>query len=195
MNATIFASALKSSSCCINIVFGFGGKSKSDATIPDVVGCRSPSFALIGYGICLESEKIYTFVGEYSKGACLNNIIACSRQSNVEIWMGSRRDGWTSYIVCAGFGLTVSGFSTTWLPQIVPRTFLRYFATFVIATRVRPHTRGLFSKESKRQKFDWETGGTGRTSCFYGAGFGCLFRGSLPCLIPFAVPRVFLFLP
>ena len=72
MNATIFASALKSSSCCINIVFGFGGKSKSDATIPDVVGCRSPSFALIGYGICLESEKIYTFVGEYSKGACLN---------------------------------------------------------------------------------------------------------------------------
>ena len=122
-------------------------------------------------------------------------IIACSRQSNVEIWMGSRRDGWTSYIVCAGFGLTVSGFSTTWLPQIVPRTFLRYFATFVIATRVRPHTRGLFSKESKRQKFDWETGGTGRTSCFYGAGFGCLFRGSLPCLIPFAVPRVFLFLP
>ena len=62
MNATIFASALKSSSCCINIVFGFGGKSKSDATIPDVVGCRSPSFALIGYGICLESEKIYTFV-------------------------------------------------------------------------------------------------------------------------------------
>ena len=57
MNATIFASALKSSSCCINIVFGFGGKSKSDATIPDVVGCRSPSFALIGYGICLESEK------------------------------------------------------------------------------------------------------------------------------------------
>ena len=72
MNATIFASALKSSSCCINIVFGFGGKSKSDATIPDVVGCRSPSFALIGYGICLESEKIYTVVGEYSKGACLN---------------------------------------------------------------------------------------------------------------------------
>lgn len=62
----------QSSSCCINIVFGFGGKSKSDATIPDVVGCRSPSFALIGYGICLESEKIYTFVGEYSKGACLN---------------------------------------------------------------------------------------------------------------------------
>ena len=51
MNATIFASALKSSSCCINIVFGFGGKSKSDATIPDVVGCRSPSFAIIGYGI------------------------------------------------------------------------------------------------------------------------------------------------
>lgn len=56
----------------LNTVFGFGGKSKSDATIPDVVGCRSPSFALIGYGICLESEKIYTFVGEYSKGACLN---------------------------------------------------------------------------------------------------------------------------
>ena len=51
LKATIFASALKSSSCCINIVFGFGGKSKSDATIPDVVGCRSPSFALIGYGI------------------------------------------------------------------------------------------------------------------------------------------------
>lgn len=113
-------------------------------------------------------------------------IIACSRQSNVEIWMGSRRDGWTSCIVCAGFGLTVSGFSTTWLPQIVPRTFLRYFATFVIATRVRPHTRGLFNKESKRQKFDWETGGTGRTSCYHGAGFGCLFRGSLPCLIPFS---------
>lgn len=113
-------------------------------------------------------------------------IIACSRKSNVEIWMGSRRDGWTSYIVCAGFGLTVSGYSTTWLPQIVPRTFLRYFATFVIATRVRPHTRGLFNKESKRQKFDWETGGTGRTSCYHGAGFGCLFRGSLPCLIPFS---------
>lgn len=51
MNATIFASALKSSSCCINIVFGFGSKSKSDATIPDVVGYRSPSFAIIGYGI------------------------------------------------------------------------------------------------------------------------------------------------
>ena len=85
-----------------------------------------------------------------------------------------------------GVGLTVSGYSTTWLPQIVPRTFLRYFATFVIATRVRPHTRGLFNKESKRQKFDWETGGTGRTSCYHGAGFGCLFRGSLPCLIPFS---------
>lgn len=121
-------------------------------------------------------------------------IIACSRQSNVEIWMGSRRDGWTSCIVCAGFGLTVSGYSTTWLPQIVPRTFLRYFATFVIATRVRPHTRGLFNKESKRQKFDWETGGTGRTSCYHGAGFGCLFRGSLPCLIPFSRSPRFSFL-
>lgn len=152
IKATIFASARKSSSCCINIVFGLGGKSKSDATIPDVVGCRSPSFALIGYGICLESEKIYTFVGEYSIRVYARIFnIACSRQSNVEIWKGSRRDGWTSCIFCAGFGLTVSGFSTTWLPQIVPRTFLRYFATFVIATRVRPHTRGLFNKESKRQ--------------------------------------------
>ena len=51
MNATIFASALKSSSCCINIVIGFGSKSRSVAIIPDVVGYRSPSFAIIGYGI------------------------------------------------------------------------------------------------------------------------------------------------
>ena len=153
MNATIFASALKSSSCCINIVFGFGGKSKSDATIPDVVGCRSPSFALIGYGICLESEKIYTFVGEYSKGACLNihhSLFPAVKRGN----LNGKQAGRLNFVhrLCGVRSDCFRGFHD--LPQIVPRTFLRYFATFVIATRVRPHTRGLFSKESKRQKFD-----------------------------------------
>lgn len=48
------------------------------------------------------------------------------------------------------------------------------------------HILAACSKGIETAKFDWETGGTGRTSCIYGTGFGCLFRGSLPCLIPFS---------
>lgn len=51
--------------------------------------------------------------------------------------------------------------------------------------------RGLFNKESKRQNLIDRNRRDRSNFVLYGAGFGCLFRGSLPCLIPFAVPRAF----
>ena len=143
IKATIFASARKSSSCCINCRFGFGHENKSRGANPDTCGSKRLWTVVIGPGIGDKSEKISTFVTNIagrSPFIFVTKVLIFSWQSNVEIWKGSRRDGWTSCISLCGVqsdcfrvfhDLTAADCS----PYIF--TIICYLC---IVTKVRPHT-------------------------------------------------------
>ena len=112
---------------------------------------RSPSFALIGYGICLESEKIYTFVGEYSKGACLNihhSLFPAVKRGN----LNGKQAGRLNFVhrLCGVRSDCFRVFHDLTAADCSPYIF----KIFCYLCHCNKGTRGLFSKESKRQKFD-----------------------------------------